>query len=304
MSLKDSLVAVLVALLWGAQVTAVKIGGAELPPILMVAMRFAIIAAILVPFVGVPSRDKAFPAIAIATLTGALHFGLLYAGISRVDASTSAIAYQVATPFTVLLAFVFLKEKIAPTVLVGIGVAFAGVVTVMGGVGKGGEMLGVVLVILAALGFATGTVLTKHIGSFDPLKMNGWIALIAAPELLVISVGLEYEQWATLADASMSAWAALLYTALSGGLLGFGLWYWLLRRHPISQLSPFTLLVPIFAVAVSQLMLDEPFTANLMIGGVVTVLGVALCQLTVKKTPLKAEPSSGEATPEANKSAA
>lgn len=304
MSLKDSSVAVLVALLWGAQVTAVKIGGAELPPVLMVAIRFAIMAAILVPFVGVPSRDKAFSVIAIATLTGVLHFGLLYAGISRVAASTSAIAYQVATPFTVLLAFVFLKEKIAPTVLVGIGVAFAGVLVVLGGVGKGGEMLGVVLVVLAALSFAAGTVLTKHVGSFDPLKMTGWIALIAAPELLVISAILEYEQWASLTDASMSAWTALLYTALSGGLLGFGLWYWLLRRYPVSQLSPFTLLVPIFAVAVSQLMLDEPFTANLMIGGVVTVLGVALCQRTAKKTLSGAEPASDGATPEANKSAA
>jgi O-acetylserine/cysteine efflux transporter len=74
MPIRDSLIAVLVAFLWGAQVTAVKIGGQELPPILMVAMRFALMAAVLVPFCGVPKRSELLQVFGIASLVGARDF--------------------------------------------------------------------------------------------------------------------------------------------------------------------------------------------------------------------------------------
>jgi O-acetylserine/cysteine efflux transporter len=272
------MIAMLVALLWGSQVTAVKIGGLELPPILMVAMRFAMIALVLVPFCRFPKRDEWYQVIWIASLTGALHFGLLYCGISQVDASTSAIVYQLATPFTVMLAFIALGERITPKIIIGIAFAFFGVLLALGGVGDGGSFMGVVLVILAAFAFAIGTIVTKRCGPFDPIAMNYWIALIAAPELMLISAGVELDQWSAVFTASTSAWLAVCYTAFSGGLIGFGLWYWLIGRYPVQQLAPFTLLVPVFAVVVSQVMLKETLSFNLILGGVVSLCGVALCQ--------------------------
>lgn len=300
MTFKDSLIAVFVAFLWGAQVTAVKIGGIELPPILMVAIRFLIIAIALLPFCKLPDKSQFFPVFWIATITGSIHFGLLYCGISMVDASTSAIAYQLATPFTVLLAFMVLQEKISGHTVFGILLAFAGVILVMGGVGKGGELIGVLLVVLAAFSFAIATVLTKKWGPFNPIHMNGWTAVIAAPELFLLSGLLEYSNWGSLAVASTEAWLALLYTAVSGGLLGFILWYSLLTRHPVHRLSPFTLLVPIFAVAVSQLFLDENITMNLILGGVIAILGVAVCQYRPGKNREKAVPPSSDKEPAVN----
>lgn len=287
MSVRDSLIAILVAFLWGAQVTAVKIGDIEIPPILMVTMRFAIMSLVLVPFIGLPKKGQWLPVLTIATLTGAVHFGLLYSGIARVDASTSAIAYQLATPFSIMLAYFVLGERISRNVVIGILLAFAGVLTVVGSLGKGGALFGILLVILAAFSFAAGTVVTKKSGGFNPLAMNGWIALISVPELLLISYLTEYGQWHTVLNASMQAWAAVLYTAFSGGLIGFGLWYWLLKRHPVHRLSPFTLLVPVFAVTVSQIILNEKMTINLIAGGVIALAGVALCQMSFNQKPAK-----------------
>ncbi len=286
MPIRDSLIAVLVALLWGAQVTAVKIGGQEFPPILMVAMRFALMAGVLVPFCGMPKRYELLQVLWIASLLGALHFGLLYCGISRVDASTSAIAYQLATPFTLLLAFAVWGERIALPVAGGIVIALLGVLTVLGGVGKGGALSGILLVIAAAFVFAVGTLLTKRWGPFNPVAINAWTALIAAPELLIVSAAVEGQAWGSVLTASPTAWAALLYTALSGGLIGFGLWYWLLGRHPVQRLTPFLLLVPVFAVAVSQLLLNEGLSLSLVVGGVVVLVGVGLCQ--VRQLPRQA----------------
>lgn len=282
MPIRDSLIAVLVAFLWGAQVTAVKIGGQELPPILMVAMRFALMAAVLMPFCGIPKRSEWLPVFWIASLVGALHFGLLYCGISRVDASTSAIAYQLATPFTLLLAFAVLGERIALPVVGGIVIALLGVLTVLGGVGKGGALSGILLVIAAAFVFAVGTLLTKRWGPFNPVAISAWTALIAAPELLIVSAAVEGHAWGSVLTASPTAWAAVLYTAVSGGLIGFGLWYWLLGRHPVQRLTPFLLLVPVFAIAVSQLLLKEGLSLSLVVGGLAVLAGVGLCQVRLQ----------------------
>lgn len=294
MPIRDSLIAVLVAFLWGAQVTAVKIGGQELPPILMVAMRFALMAAVLVPFCGIPKRSELPQVFWIASLTGALHFGLLYYGISRVDASTSAVAYQLATPFTLLLAFAILGERIALHVIGGIVLALLGVLTVLGGIGKGGALSGVFLVIAAAFVFAVGTILTKRWGPFNPVAISAWTALIAAPELLVVSAVMEGHAWGSVMTASASAWAAVLYTAVSGGLIGFGLWYWLLGRHPVQRLTPFLLLVPVFAVAVSQILLKEGLSLSLVIGGVAALLGVGLCQVRLRSRQVSVGSNPGD----------
>lgn len=294
MPIRDSLIAVLVAFLWGAQVTAVKIGGQELPPILMVAMRFFLMAIVLAPFCGVPKRHEWLPIFWIASLVGGVHFGLLYCGISRVDASTSAIAYQLSTPFTVLLAFAVLKERIGAQVVVGIVIALLGVLTVLGGVGQGGALSGVLLVISAAFVFAVGTVLTKRWGPFNPVVISAWTALIAAPELLLVSAAMEGQAWGSVLTASPKAWAAVAYTAISGGLIGFGLWYWLLGRHPVQRLTPFLLLVPVFAVAVSQWLLQEGGSLSLVIGGVAVLLGVALCQMRLPSRQVHAEDTAAQ----------
>ncbi|WP_397451644.1 DMT family transporter [Pseudomonas sp. NA-150] len=293
MPIRDSLIAILVAFLWGAQVTAVKIGGQELPSILMVAIRFALMAVVLVPFCGIPKRSELPQVFWIASLTGALHFGLLYCGISRVDASTSAVAYQLATPFTLLLAFAVLGERIALHVIGGIVLALLGVLTVLGGVGKGGALPGVLLVIAAAFVFAVGTILTKRWGPFNPVAISAWTALIATPELLIVSAVVEGHAWGSVMTASATAWAAVLYTAVSGGLIGFGLWYWLLGRHPVQRLAPFLLLVPVFAVALSQIFLKEGVSLSLVIGGMAVLIGVGLCQ--VRLQPRQASASNNPA---------
>ena len=283
MSLKDSMLALLVAFLWGAQVTAVKVGGAELPPILMVAMRYAIMALFLLPFLRRCRRDQIVPMTVIATMTGTLHFGLLYCGIARVDASTSAIIYQLATPFTLILAFLVLGEALKPNVVAGITLAFCGVLVLLESDAPEATLTGMLLVALAALAFAVGSVLTKRMGPLDPLALSAWTAIVAAPQLLVWSFAQEEGQLSTLANASAVAWWAMIYTALSGGLLGFGLWFWLLRRNSMQQLAPYLLLVPVFAIAVSQALLAEGLSQRLLLGAVLSLLGVALCQLPLPR---------------------
>lgn len=242
-------------------------------------MRYAIMAVALLPLLRRCRREHLGTMTLIASVTGTLHFGLLYCGIARVDASTSAIIYQLATPFTLVLACVALGEVLKLKVVAGIALAFAGVLVLLFNSAAIGSLPGMLLVALAALAFATGSVLTKRLGPLDPLALTAWTAVIAAPQLLLWSYVQEHDLWSRVLVASSQAWWAMLYTALSGGLLGFGLWFWLLSRNSIQQLSSYLLSVPLFAIGVSQLLLGDGFTPRLLLGGALTLLGVALCQL-------------------------
>ena len=70
----------------------------------------------------------------------------------------------------------------------------------------------------------------------------------------------------------------MLYTALIGGVLSFFLWYQLIGRNQISRLAPFTLLTPIFAVLVSQIVLDETLSLKFICSTLIVLLGVVIAQ--------------------------
>ena len=64
--------------------------------------------------------------------------------------------------------------------------------------------------------------------------------------------------------------------ALGVTIVGYGLWYRLLARHPVSVLVPFTLLVPVIGVITGVGLLDEPWSERIALGSSVTVLGVGI----------------------------
>lgn len=283
----DLAAAVLMACVWGFQVVAVKIGAAQLPPLLMVGLRFVVMAVLLLPFTGLPARARLRPLALIALFTGGLHFALVYLGIARIDAATAAITYQLAPPFTVLVAWAWLGDRMRPAAILGMALAFAGVVILAGGPGEAQDLLGIGFVIAATMAFAVGTVLTKRHGPFDALALNAWIALLTAPQILLASAVVESGQLAAMAAADWRGWGAVLYTALTGGIAGFWLWYWLLGRHPISRVAPFTLLAPMFAILGGVAVLGERPGLAVWLGGALTLLGVALIQVLPALRPAR-----------------
>ena len=120
--------AVAVPLLWGFQFVVIKVGVLEFPPLFFLALRFLAIALLLVPFVKQPTRQQFGPVAAISVFLGGLNFGLFYVGLGLGSGSMSAVAYQLATPFTVLLAWPLLAEKPSLTTSAGVLLAFVGVV--------------------------------------------------------------------------------------------------------------------------------------------------------------------------------
>ncbi len=271
--------AVAVPLLWGYQFVAIKVGVTEFPPLFFLALRFLAIALLLVPFIKRPTRQQFGPVAAISLFLGGLNFGLFYVGLGRGSGSMSAVAYQLATPLTVLLAWPLLAERPSLTTSAGVILAFAGVVALAAQPGPLENVLALLLVVGAAFAFAVSNVLTKRYGPFDPLMLMGWSSLLTVPQVTLMSLLLEHGQLASLVTADERGWLALAYTIFIGGIVGFGLWFWLIARCSMGRVAPFGLLLPVFALTSSVLFLGEPVTPRLIVGGLLAISGVAMTQV-------------------------
>ncbi len=250
-----SLVRVLVPLLWGYQFVAIKVGVMEFPPLFFLGLRFLAIALLLVPFVKRPTRQQLGPVAAISVFLGGLNFGLFYVGLGLGSGSISAVAYQLAPPFTVLLAWPLLAERPSLTTSAGVVLALGGVVVLAAGPGLSANALPLLLVVGAAFAFAVSNVLTKRYGPFDPLMLMGWFSLLTVPQVMLMSLLLEHGQVASLVTADQRGWLALAYTIFIGGIAGFGLWFWLIGRCSMGRVALFGLLLPVFALMSSVLFL-------------------------------------------------
>ncbi|MEX2629828.1 MAG: EamA family transporter [Tistlia sp.] len=276
-----------IMVIWGFNFAMAKWGLREMSPMLLMTLRFAIVAAVLLPFVPRPT-GRWREILLLSFLLGFLHFAMMFTGLDGIDASTAAIAIQLQVPFASLLAVLFFKDKLGWRRLLGMAIAFAGVAVVAGEPRLAGSYLSLGLVVGAALIWAVSNLLVKALHEVSGWTIAGWMSLFATPQLALGSWLIEDGQLAALRDASWLAWSAVAYTSLAVMVVGYGGWYWLLKRHPVSVAMPFTLLLPIFGAGSGVLALGESLTPGLLLGGALVVVGVGII---VIRRPTTTEPT-------------
>lgn len=292
MKLTDLALFVFVMLIWGLNFVVAKWGLTEFPPIFMIGLRFAAVAILLLPFVKMP-RGKMLQILLLSFTLGCLHFSLMFTGLTGVDASAAAIAIQIQVPFAALLAAIFLKDKLGWRRAAGMALAFAGVVIMAGEPRLSGNLLPLLIVILASFMWAVANIQIKQLGAIDGFALNAFLGLFAAPQLFLVSAVLEHGQLQALRDADWLGWSSLAYMAVMVTIISYAVWFRLMRRYPVNQAMPFTLLVPVFGVISAALLLHEPLSIRVILGGVATTAGVAVIVL---RRPRLAEPEATSKT--------
>ena len=276
---RDLVAALTVVVLWGLNFVAAKIALAVVPPLLLTSIRFAGVALCLVPFFR-PRWEQIPGILGFALMLGCGHFGLLLVGLSGMDAATTAIITQLGVPFSVLLAWLAFGEKLGVARALGMAMAFGGV-ALLAGEPTLPHWVPFALAVTSMLCWAVSNVQVKRLGNIPPLALNGWMALFASPMLLGLSLATESGQGEAVARA-LEHWpvlAGLAYTIIASSLVAYSLWYRLLARHSMSQVVPVTLLGPVIGVASGVTMLGEPLTWQKLVGGAITIAGVAAVQL-------------------------
>ena len=175
-------------------------------------------------------------------------------------------------------AYVFLSERLSCRSWTGMFIGFLGVLIVAGpqiSVGGGRSTgIGVLYVLLAALGVAVGNVAIKKLaGRVDAAMAMGLQLLVGAVPLAAIALLTEEPreiEW------SASFVISLLGLALPGTALAFWLWQSTLRALPLSKANVFSFLVPFFGITIGAVFFAETLTATVLIGAGLAVYGVYL----------------------------
>ncbi len=265
---------IVITLIWGLNLVVSKLGLREVDPLLFTTLRFSLLAQPLVFFLRiVPGRMSAM--LVAATLSGAVSFGLMFAGIAiAANVSAVAIAGQLGIPFTTLLSVALLGETVRWRRWLGIACSFAGVLVM----GLDPALLqhwpSLALVIASAFVGALGLIAVKRLPEFKPLEIQAWFAWISMPLLALATWLIERPTIVDLQRLSAVGWSAIAYTALAGSLLAHTGFYWLVQRYPVTSVAPITVLSPVFSVAFSVWLLGDRLTPRLAAGGALTLLGV------------------------------
>jgi O-acetylserine/cysteine efflux transporter len=275
MPAKDIALAVLVQLIWGVGFTSMKPFVAAFPPLLFIAMVYAIIAVVVTPLAP-PSTTPFRWMVLIAALGGSVQSCLLALGLSQLPASTSTLLLQLTVPLAILMSWVARIDR--PNLRNGLGcvVALSGVAIVIGAPGETKSWIGVAVIAIASLSWSAAQILIRLRCRDSGAAFYAAMARHAWPQALIASLLLERNQLSQLASASVGDWVGLVILALVGFAGGYILWYKLLVRNRIDQLLPFTLLMPPIGVATGVLWFEEPLRSSLIAGGIVILLGLAV----------------------------
>lgn len=275
---RDVALAVLVVTIWGVNFVAASLAMESLPPLLMAALRFVLVAIPAVFFVRPPGNG--IRAVVLSgLLLGTLQFGLLYTGMHLgMPPGLASLVLQVQPLVTVTLAALVLGERPTRVQLTGIGIGLVGMTIVGWQFVAHAPALPFVLTVLAAFAWAAGNVVTRHSPPRSGFSLVVWSALVPPLPLLALSLLFEGGQrdLDALAHLSVRSMVGLAVVAYGASMIGYGLWNLLLTRHSAATVAPWSMFVPVIgAVAAFVYDGEVPAVAG-VVGGAITVLGVLI----------------------------
>ena len=272
--------------LWGVQQVASKVsleGG--FPPITQALLRSVLAGIALVVWMlarrgwrslgSLVSKGAFWPGLLIA-IGFAAEFALLFEGMVRIPASRAVVLLYTAVFFTAAgTHFLVPGERLRWPQIVGFVLAFAGVVSAVGG--SGGSIVGDLLMLSAAAAWGATTVVVKASRALRMVSAETVLAYQVLGSIPLLWLLALVKGEATVPDATALAWVLLLYQALVVSFASYLTWFWLISRYPAGRLAAFSFLTPLFGIVAAAAFLGEPITASLLVG--FACVGAGLIQI-------------------------
>lgn len=277
-------IAIFINAIWGLNLVTSKLGVHEFPPILFVGLRAALLTILCLPwlrwFTG--QMRNVF---LVAMGTGAGGFGFLVLGLKFAeDVSTVAIFSQLMIPFATLLSVMLLGEVIHWRRITGITMAFIGVFIIGFDPRAFSYLGGLICVVLHAICAATGMIFVKRLRGITPMQLQAWIGMFTWPVMIILSATMETGHLDAMQHASVTAWGTLAFAVLGSSLAGQTIFFYLLKHYPVSSVAPLNVLATVFGAWFGVWINHDMLTGKMIIGGIVTLLGVLIIELRTKST--------------------
>lgn len=276
--------ALLLCLSWGFNHVSVKLALHDIPAQLQGVIRSVVAAFLIAGWcrlrgIQLFTRDGTlWPGIAAGTLFGC-EFACFYQGLNYTTATRAVLFMYLAPFFVVIGARVFLPaDKFKPAQWIGLGLSFAGIVVAFGMPTPAvdpRQMLGDILVVLSALGWAVTTLVVKasRLNTTSPEKVMLYQLAISVPIMgaAAFAAGETITRWP---DAQALGWLA--YQTVWVVAVTFVIWFGLIKKYSANRLSAFTVLTPLFGVAAGHFMLGDPLTPAFLAAVAMVAAGLIL----------------------------
>ncbi|MGC1259312.1 MAG: DMT family transporter [Jannaschia helgolandensis] len=284
MDLRSLLYGLLFALMWSSAFTSARIIVAEAPPILSLALRFAIsgMLGIAIAYaIGQRmqlTRGQWRAVIVFGICQNALYLGLNFVAMQWIEASLAAIIAS-SLPLLVALAnWVIFSERTRLLGVAGLMAGTFGVLLIMGTRLQGGaDLTGIAMGLLAVIALTIATLSVRGAsGGGNLLMVVGLQMLVGAAALL--PVGLVLETWDVTWTPRLIA--AFAYTTLIPGLAATWIWFLLVARIGATPAATFHFLNPFFGVVIAWALLGERLEPLDIVGVVIVTFGILAVQLS------------------------
>ena len=284
---------VLIYIVWGTTYLAIRVvvdpdAGEAIPPFAMVAIRFALAGAAMLALVFVFARDalrsltrrqiRDQAIVGIALNVGGL--GVTSFGEQTIPSGITALLIALLPIWVAIISRVVYGDRIAPLTAVGIAIGIIGVgILVSPNAGEQGlDPLGLACILFSPLSWGGGSIWSQRRAATpaDP-RVAVAIQMLAGSAGGAI-VALPLGEWGAIRAESIGPDVifALFYLVTVGSLLAYNVYTWLLRVAPFGLVSTYAYVNPVVAVFAGSLILREPISTQILIGGAVVVAGVAL----------------------------
>lgn len=278
-----------VYILWGSTYLGIRLAIETLPGFLMAAVRFSLAGAILLTFSLLKGQRfvSSLSEWRKAFLVGALLLLCGNGGVTWAEkyVATGLVALLVSTEplWVVILNWILTRKRPNSKVLLGVLIGLAGVtLLVSDGLSQvnGRSWLSLVgggVVILAALGWAAGSVYTNRHPIDAPTSMASGMQMLAGGSLLLILALISGDAGRlNLSNASWTSIGAFFYLLVFGSLIGFTAYSWLLNNVTPSMATTYAYVNPVVAVFLGWLIAGEPLTRRILFAAAIIISSVIL----------------------------
>jgi drug/metabolite transporter (DMT)-like permease len=275
----------LVYVVWGSTYLAIRYVVDSMPPMLTAATRFSLAALVLATYLVVRRGPGGLAAssrqwlnaagIGLLLLLGG-NGGVVLAEDQGLPSGLAALLIA-AVPFWVVLLRALGRDRPAVRTLVGVGIGFVGLTALLAP-GARPEHVGLgpaALIVGSSILWSLGSYLASRIElPREPLVAS--IAEMLGGAVGLVIVGLARSERVDVDEVRLSSVIALAYLVVFGSVIAFTAYSWLLGVAPVSKVSTYAYVNPVVAVALGALFVDERITATSAVGGLLTLVAVAV----------------------------
>jgi drug/metabolite transporter (DMT)-like permease len=278
---------IILCVIWGMAFVAIRVADAEpyLSPVNLTILRWVTVSAcflVLYPFIVKPRvkfewRD--FPRLLVVAVASVdvYHLSLNYSE-KIVDASVAGVLISLGPLFSIIFSVILLDERLGRRFVLGLMLALVGATVISSPdlTLNSGVIFGPLGVVVSSLASGIYTATSKPlVGKYGPFPVAVWAAFVGTALLAPLVSQSLFQQ---AAEMSIKGWTAIIYLAVLSTVLANLIFFTLLSRQSVSRLSIQLYLIPLVSVVGGILLLAEPLSPALAVGGVVLLAGVTLGQ--------------------------